>query len=245
MVGVAFSLGLLGYLLPAAVAPLFGVEVQRSIGQHYYKQGARSFRQFAFVRRALSGVELKPISVQADRRLAEVTLSSAMVGENHTLPFEDPAGRIGRLYNKPVAIVCEALPAATDPELAELGHWTHHKEMADGLDDGEIVDPHIGVSNEVRVSDPMDTLYLAGKSIEPENVKTAFELTRKRFEQYGSQLGMAETLGTLTGFAMGLGGVAGIRYLQNQVLDGAGGGGGVTAPPVPLHALSDAVVMVL
>lgn len=260
---IAFSLGLLIYLLPPVLAPLFGVDDRVRIGRYYFAQAMRSFRQVAIVRKLLSGYELLPLDVDDSQRLAKVTLSSGLISDDKELPFRDPANTISRLFQKPIAIVPEHLPAAVDPRLAEWAHWDGEQAVETGVqrqtgtDEKGLpqveVDLSINAKEGLRITDPKSIVNLAGNGIEPENVKTAEEETRARFTKYGSKVGVAETAGMIMGFAIGLGGAAAVEYLNTRVLaDGGGGGGGPTnpipmtigaAPPIDATPLFDLVVM--
>lgn len=239
---IALSSGLLLYLAPPALAPLLPMEWRLKIGHYYFGQCSKSFRNLAFVRRLLSGYELHPIGVDDEQRLAQVTLSSGIISDDKKLPFKDPDDRISRLYQKPTAVVPEILPAAVDAELAEMAHWVQQKELNEGLHRDGRVDPYVRVKDSLRLVDPMDVINLVGKDVEPENVETCTQLTKQRFEKYNANIGLAETLGTLTGFAFGVGAVAGIQYLQQNLLDGGGGGAsapveipmGLAIPPLPV-----------
>lgn len=242
---IALSLGLLVYLLPPMLAPMLPMHLREAIGDYYYRQAARSYRQLAIVRRLLSGYELLPIAVDDEQRLAEVTLSSGMVSDDKKLPFKDPDDRISRLYQKPVAVVSEILPAAVDAELAELGHWVTKADDERGLEstregaDGReqtVVNPYVEVDSGLRVSDPMDVTSLVTKGVEPENVESAKQYTKERFREYGDNVGIVEGLATMTGFAFGIGGVAVLQYVKDRLLSNGGGGtgGGATGWTPPM-----------
>lgn len=201
----------------------------------------RSFRQVAFVRRILGGYELLPISVDDEQKLAQVTLDSGLISSDKKLPFKDPDNRIKRLYSKPVSLVIEDVPAAIDAELAELGYWTRQHETKRGLEKDGKVNPYMPVSEGLRVIDPLDILSLVSKNVEPENVETTKQLTEKRFDEYGSDIGMAETVGTLTGFGVGIGAVAAIQYFKTEILDSTGGGTSGPTTNVPLGQIVPAI----
>lgn len=247
---IAASSGLLVYLLPPVLAPLLPLDVRERIGLFYYKQSLRSFEQVAFVRRVIGGYELLPIAVDDEQKLAQVTLSSGIVSDDKTMRFSDPDGRIGRLFSKPVALVFEDVPAAIDAEVSELAYWVNqkitdegleHTELAEAKRDGDfsqhvetsVIDPYVSVATRLRAVDPMDALSLVCKDVDPENIETTKQLTKKRFEKYGQRVGMAETIATAIGFAFGMGGVAAMRYFNQNIMDNAGGGGG-PSPPIPM-----------
>lgn len=228
---IALSLGILVYLLPATFAPLLPIDLREKIGDFYYRNAMRSFRQVAIVRRTLGGVELIPISVDDEQKLAKATLSSGMLSDDKKLPFKDPDNRIKRLYQKPAAVVCEAVPAAIDAELAELGYWVRQHATSTGLERDGKINPYVRVTDGLRVVDPVDILGLVTKDVEPENIETATELTKRRFDKYGSKIGAAETVATLMGFGAGVGGVGLLTYLNQKILDG--GGAGKPTNPLP------------
>lgn len=265
---IAASLGLLVYLLPPVLARGLPGELQESIGDFYYRQSLRSFESVAFVKRVIGGYELLPIAVDDEQKHAQVTLSSGVVSDDKTLPFDDPDGRIGRLFAKPIALVYEGVPAAIDAELAELAHWTNQKATDEGIEhetttvkthdetgtarevETKVIDPYVEVPTALRAADPLDALSLVCKDVEPENIETTKQLTRERFAKYGSRIGMMEML-TFTGFAIGLGGVAAVEYMRSEILDRGPGGGSVNTglPPlgqvaVPWHHLVDLVGVV-
>lgn len=255
---IAASLGLLVYLVPPVLGPVLPAGWRERIGDFYYKQSLRSFEAVAFVRRLLGGYELLPIGVNDEQKLAQVVLSSGIVSDDKTMPFNDPDGRIARLWTKQIAVVFEDVPAAIDAELAEVAHWYNRKTIdgdvtqptdgarADG--GGEVeqvaVDPYIPVPNVLRAVDPMDALSLVTKGVEPENIETTKQLTIERRSGYKSAIGMTEVM-TFTGFAFGLGGIAAVEYFRKEILDkGGGGGGGGAQPPIPLGQLGVHIDMV-
>jgi len=227
---IAFSLGVLIYLIPPVMAPATGIQTQQRIGDFYYHMSARALDKFAFVYRMIGGWNIIQVDVDDERKLAQVTLSSGMISDDKKLPFKDPDSRISRLYNKSMAVVIEDVPAAVDAELADLGYYAHKHKTERGLWDGQKVNPWMRVKDGVRAVDPLDVLYLVPNAVEPENVQTAKLLTKKRFEQYGNDVGVAETLGTITGFIVGVLGVAGVMYIKSNMLDGGGGDPGPTNP---------------
>jgi hypothetical protein len=230
---IAGSLGVLAYLLVPVLAFLTPIETRRAIGEAYLKMAARSFKQFTFVRRVLSGYDVLPISVDAEKKLLKVTLKSKMVGSDKEFQFSDPDNRIKRLYNKPVAIAFELVPAAIDAELAELGHWVREKNMNEGLWSGDPngdpeavkVKPYVEMPDHLHLVDPIDAFEIVPNSVDPENITTAVELTRERYRKYGSKIGLAETMGTIMGFAVGIATVAVLRYFNRNIMDNSGGGG--------------------
>lgn len=238
---IALSLGALVYLLPPMLGPSLPMGLRQKVGNFYYGHAMRSFRQVAFVRRILGGYELLPISVDDEQKLAQVTLDSGIISSDKKLPFKDPDNRIKRLFSKPVALVIEDVPAAIDAELSEMGYWLRQHETKRGLEQNGTINPYVPMSKGLRIIDPLDTLSLVSKDVEPENVETTKQLTEKRFEEYGSNLGMAETVGTLTGFGVGIGAVAAIQYFKQQILDSGGGGGSGPTTNVPMGQIIPAI----
>lgn len=246
---IAFSLGLLIYLIPAVVAQTLPVEDRRRVGLYYYKNSLKSYRQVAFVRRQLAGFELLPITVDDEQRLAKVTLSSGLISDDKELPFKDPASCIGRLFNKPIAIVPETIPAAVDAKLSEIGYWRERQILNEGgerkIGEDEHgnplfeVNPWVKVGTGLRIVDPIDIRSLVAKDVQPENVKTTEEMTKARFREYGQKVGLAETAGLMTGFAFGIGGVAVLSYIRNRILDGGGG----STPTNPLPPMGGGVIV--
>lgn len=247
---IAASSGLLAYFLPAIVAQLLPPAQRAGVGRWYFKQAQRSFRNTAIVWRELGGPELLPIGVNDEQRSGEVTLSSGIIGNDQKLPFKDPDDRIHRLHSKPLAVIPRRLPAAVDAELCEIAHHTREHELNSGLetkvDDETKIDPWVPVSQDLRLVNPLDVLYATTKSVEPENIETTKQLTRERFSKYGTPLGAAETLGTIMGFGVGAGAIAGFQYLkQNTLSGGGGGGGGTTLPLQPGQVVVDHAPVVL
>lgn len=258
-VAVAAASGLLVYLVPPVLAASLSDTWRERVGDFYYKQSLRSFERLAFIDRVIGGYELLPIAVDDEQKHAQVTLDSGTISDDKTLPFDDPDGRIGRLFQKPIAVVYEGVPAAIDAELAELAYWVNQKALDEGIEhevdrpDGRteaVVDPYIELPDVLRVAAPLDALSLVCKDIEPENIETTKRLTEERFAKYGSRIGMTEML-TFTGFAFGIGAVAFLQYVRQNLLDGGSGGGIDTTAPiaptlVPVDVISyaaDAVVM--
>lgn len=231
---IAISTGLLVYLLPPVLGPTLPMDLRQRVGDFYYAQAMRSFRQVAFVRRVLGGYELLPISVDDEQKLAQVTLDSGMLSSDKKLPFKDPDSRIKRLHQKPVALAIEEAPAAIDAELAELGYWLRQHETKRGLEQSGKINPYLPMSKGLRLVDPLDFVNLVSKNVEPENVETTKQLTEKRFEEYGRDIGMAETIGTLTGFGVGIGAIAAVQYFKTEIMDAGGGGASQPTTPVPM-----------
>lgn len=225
------------------------IELREAVGRKYHSLAARALKQFVFLRRILSGYDVEPISVDDEQKLLKVTLSSSRLGEDNTYPFTDPDNRIARLYNKPVALAYEAVPAAVDAELAEIGEWTDEKVQQDGglwhgdLDDPESVryDPWVPMSSGLRLVDPMEVFNIVGNDVDPEMVKTAEKKTQKRFEKYGGGVSPVQLMSGVLGFFAGLGGIILLRYVEQKLL---GGGGGAPDPTtLPIQLASDMVVM--
>lgn len=234
---VSFVAGLGLYLLfPIAVINT-RVGFRQRVGKPYLKMGARCLKQWAFVRRVLSGYDILPINVDDEQKLLNVTLSSKTFGDDQEYRFNDPDNRIKRLWNKPVALAYEQVPAAVDAELAELGHWVREKRINEGIwhgdpeDDyaGVTVDPYVRVKDSLRLVDPIDVFELVANSINPENIKTVEAHTRQRYAKYGRTVTLSDILGVLMGFATGMIAMAGSAYVNERLLDG-GSGGGVSNP---------------
>jgi len=219
---IMFSSGLLLYLTTAIMAPTLPSGLQETVARYHSGLSMRAYRQAALVRRKLGTFELYPLSVDDTEKLAKVTLDGSMISDDETLEFGDPDDRIGRLHQKPFAVVYEGVPAAVDASLAELGHWVRRHDDTTGAVDEEHdrVNPYVRVKDGLRVADPADVVSLVGKNIKPQNIKTARLLTKERFSKYGQRVGMAETAGVLMGFAAGAGVYAGLQYVQQQLLDG-------------------------
>lgn len=225
---LAAVLGFLVYVAVPVSAVSAPVEWRKKIGTFYFKLGTRALKQFTLVRRVLSGYDVKPINVDNEQKLLKVTLSSSTLGDDEEYRFADPDNRVMRLFNRPIALAYEKVPAAVDAELSEWGHWAIEKKNEEGLvveDAGEEkVDPYVEASDEMRLVDPVDVFALVPNNVDPENIKTTEKLTEKRFEKYGSGVGLKESLRVMIGFAVGMGGVVGVRYVNEEMIDGGGGG---------------------
>lgn len=236
---ISFATGLLGFMLPALIGGSLPVQLRQRVARWYFGMSQSSFRQTALVWRTLGGPELMPVGIDDEQRLAQVTLSSGLISDDNTLPFKDPDDRIHRLQGKPFAVIPELLPAAVDAEVATISHWFREHDRSEGrveeTSGGDIrVNPYPTMDPSLRLVNPLDSMFLlGGNGVEPSYIETAKQITKQRFEKYGSRIGAAETLGTLMGFGAGVGGVAGIQYLRQNTLAGSGGGGGGDTLPIP------------
>jgi hypothetical protein len=234
-VTVAAMSGVMMYLLPPFIAMGLPAPIRVRVGRFYGKLAARCLKQFAIVRRVLSGYDVFPITVDDEQKLLKVTLSSSTFGDSNTYPFKDPDNRIKRLFNKPVAVAYERVPAAVDAELAEVGAALEEKATDEGIIDETgretTVDPYLTVSPKATLIDPVDVFSLVPNAISPENVKTAEQKTKKRFEKYRSPVGAVQMMTGALGFAMGVGSVVLMWYIQTNFIDG---GGSTDLPETPL-----------
>lgn len=250
---IALSLGFLVYLAVPVLAMTAPVTIRERVGKFYLKLAARSLGQFSFVRRVLSGYDVKPITVDDEQKLLKNTLSSNTMGDDEEYRFKDPDNRIKRLFNKPVAMNYELIPAAIDAELAEIGDATQEKQYNEGLQSGNpedgkdavTVDPYVQVPSDLQLIDPIDAFALVPNSVNPENVKTAEQITKKRFEKYGSRIDAMQLMSGVTGFLLGIGGAIGAAYVRENLLDG-GGGGGISNPvgSFPIGSIQPPVDMI-
>lgn len=249
------SAGFMVYLAIPILVTSAPVHIREKVGTFYLKLSARCLKQFAFVRRVLSGYDVFPISVDNEQKLLNVTLSSSKLGSDSEYEFNDPDNRILRLFSKPVALTYEGIPAAVDAELAEIGHWVREKDNNEGLWSGDFndpdsvkIDPYVEMSDSLRLCDPIDTFELVTNGVDPENIKTTEKLTKKRFEKYRNSIGATEVLSTVVGFFSGVGGMVVLEYINTKLLDGEGGSS-VDIPMNPgfvdVSALVDMVVMLL
>lgn len=232
---IAASAGFMVYLAIPILVMNSPAPLRHRVGKFYFKLAARSLKQFTFVRRVLSGYDVLPIKVDDEQKLLQVTLSSSTLSGDSKFRFSDPDNRIKRLYNKPVAVAFELVPAAVDATLAEWGYWAREKEDNEGYwtadylkkpDDVE-VDTYVEASDDLRLVDPIDAHSLVANGVDPENIKTAEKKTKERFSKYDPGIGLAQTARVAIGFAMGAGGFVGIQYVNEEVIGGSGGG-----PPV-------------
>lgn len=244
-VGATLSvmLGILIYVAIPAVAMSMPAPVRQRVGTFYGKLAARLLKQWSFTRRMLSGYDVFPIDVDDEEKLLKVTLSSSMLGESNTYPFKDPDNRIKRLYNKPVAVNYEGIPAAVDAELAELGATYSEMVKEEGKvvvneskredeDDEVLVRSTWPVDDTLRLVDPVEAFSLVPNAVSPENVKTARKKTKQRFEKYRDRVGAVQMMTGALGFAMGLGGILVMWYAQTNFIDGSS-----TDPELPSSPL--------
>lgn len=246
------ALAILVYIVASMTAMVLPVELRKKVGGFHFKLAARCLKQWTFVRRILSGYDVMPISVDDEQKLLKVTLSSSLASDDNEYPFKDPDNRIKRLFNKPVALTFEQIPAAVDAELAEAGYWVGEKSRDEGLvngdpykdPDGVSVDPYVEMDDGLRLVDPVDVFHIVGNDVDPENVKTAENLTKKRFEKYTTGVGMTEMMTAIMGFCVGWGAILVMEYAKQNII-GSGGGGGSDLPSSPLgmtHLALDMVV---
>ena len=250
---IAFCSGLLVYLAIPLLGDMYPIEVRERIGQFYLGLFARAYKQWAIVRRVLGTYDVLGIDVDAEHKRMEVTLDGSIVGSDKTHPFNDPDNRIGRYLKKPMAITYEKVPAAVDAELAEVGHWVEEKARNEGLnrttpdDEPPAADPYVRMDDGLRLVDPADAHALVDTAVSPENLHTAKELTKRRFDEYGGDIGVIEAAQVLTGFVVGVGTMVGIAYARSQFLDQPINGGGVSGNPIPIppSGMIDVVVSLL
>lgn len=235
---IAVSAGFMTYLAIPFIASGLPVDYRYRIGTFYFKLEARALKQFTFVRRVLSGYDILPIEVDNEQKLLKATLDSSRnpMSEDSQYPFKDPDSRIKRLYNKPVALNYEEVPAAVDAELAELGYWTEEKENNDGLYRGEgadaVVDIFLPVDDGLHLIDPIDCYNIIPNSVDPENVKTTEKLTVARHDKYGLPVDMTNMLTGLMAYFAGWGSVMGMKFFDEKFIGGGGGGGSPIDNPV-------------
>lgn len=246
---IAVSGGFLAYLLPAVFGAFYGPDTRLRIGNHYFDMWLRAFKRAALVKRMMGSYDLKRVTIDQEKPAAKVTFSTGALGDDQEEYFRDPDDRMKRLFNKPFFFFHEAIPAAVDLELAELGHWWHrHADAGQAREETETtvqhngqsvrttdvtVNPYFKVGKRLRAANLDDVIYLILFGSEPPDSKTMEHFTKKRFEKYGSKIGVAETVSTLMGFAVGVTAVAVIRYVNRNIL-ADGGGGGAPEPVVPL-----------
>lgn len=227
------AVGLTANIVLAALGPSLPVEIRQKIGRHHYKNAMKSYGKAAIIWRTLGGPELKPVRVNDEAKNAEVVLSSGTVSDDERLPFRDPDDRIYRLHKKPLAVIAEPFPAATDAELSEIGHAFNRKASDEGIVTDGVVDLSISVPSELRAVNPLDTMYLLAKGVEPQYVQSTEEFTKSRF-RYGGSIGAKETLTTIASFASGAGVVMGLFYVRDEVLgDGGNSAGGGSTVGIP------------
>lgn len=224
---IAITSGLGVYLVAIPFTSFFlPPALRKTIGDFYASNAARLLEQFTYVRRVLSGYDILTIDVDAEKKLLEVTLEgTTLPGKaDKTFRFSNPDDRIKRLFKKPVALAYEQVPAAIDAELAEVGHWVREKDTEEGLNQGEKVDPYVPMPDGLHIADPLDAYELIPNSVTPENITTTERLTERRFEKYGTPIGLREGISTAIGFAVGSGVVMFVDYFKKTLLHDSGSG---------------------
>lgn len=245
---LALTGGFAVYAVIAAAAMGARPGLRNTIGSHYLKMAMRTLGQAALVRRQM-GYDLLPLEYDDEQKLMTVTLSSSSIpgksANKHR--FKDPDGRAKRLWQKPFVVTDELIPAALDAEISELGYWLSQKRVEEGLVRGEKVDPWLTVKNELRLADPRDALTMVANGVQPERIKTVEQITKKRFEKYGSRVNLEQTLRVVIGFAAGAGMVIGMNYFTTEIMDGSSSvSGPVISNPVvfiPTPVMDTMVVM--
>jgi hypothetical protein len=241
---LAFSTGLLAFLLLPTVAQSLPRLYQLKIGQWCYSSAMRSYGEIAIVWRELGGPELKPLKVDDEEGVARVILSSGTLGDDKDLAFEDIDRRLHRLHGRPLAVVPEIMPVAVDAEMAEMGHWFDQKGSAGEFDAGaDRVDPYLPMSDQLRAAHPFDTAHLAPASIGPQQIQTAKDMMEAAYSKYGGGVGAVESAATLIAFAGGAGVVAGLFYVRDQVVAGGGDVGGLGNQTVGIPAQVDPALL--
>lgn len=246
---VAIIFGMMLYLGLPVAAMGASIELRKKIGTFYYKMGARALKQFTLVRRVLSGYDVIPITVDDEQKLLKAKLSSSTLGEDNEYRYADPDGRVMRLFNKPIAIAYEEVPAAVDAEMSEWGHWAQQKADDDGLWQGDVgsegveVDPYVPASSNLRLVDPVDVFNLVPNDVDPENIKTTEKLTKDRFSKYGEGVGLKESLRVMISFAVGAGGVIAVRYVDQEMIGSGGGLNDVANETLGMMAVDPGVLM--
>jgi hypothetical protein len=196
------------------------------------------------VRRKVGGYDILEAKADDEKGAGKIVLDTSLLGDNKELSFDDPDNRMHRLKSKRMNLFHEGVPAVIDAELAELAYWFRVHAEDGKLWDGERINPHFEVPTELRAVNLDDALSLIANGSEPSDPSTMEDYTRKRFEKYAGNVGAVEIISTFMGFAVGVGGVAGIQYLKVEVL-GDGGGPTTTVPLGMLDVATDVVVTLL
>jgi hypothetical protein len=234
---LAASFGFMLYLVLAVGGQSLPVELRNRIADFYFGLGMRSYRQVALVRRVIGKYELKPIKLNDAEGSAELTLNSGLIGDDKKLPFKNPDDRIYRLYGKPLALVAENVPFAGDAELAEIGGALGEKAQQQSITwesgDTHHADPYVQLETSLKAVDPANIANLIPNGVQPQNIKTTKQMTKKRYEKYSDRVGAKEALAAGMSFLMGAAGVVVIKYVQSKLIDESGGGG-PPADQVPL-----------
>lgn len=232
---VSFMSGILALVLIALLGQAVALDLRQRIARPYFKWSETVLGPSAIVWRKLGRPTLKPISIDDEREVAEVTQSSGTLSDDQKLPFRDPADAKRTLFKKQLTLVPEGIPAAVDAEMAELAYWWDAKANRDGLLKGNKVDPYVPLHDQPRSVNPHDIITALDEDVTPEDMKTTERHTRARFEKYGGGPTAKEAGAMLGAFAVGAGIVMGAVYLRTEVIgDGAGGGVGGGTVPVPM-----------
>lgn len=240
---IAAAAGLMCYLAIPMLAPAVSMPLRNQIAQYYYGLAARSLGQITLVRRRVGGYALKQMKIDDEKAAAKVVLDDSMLGDSKELHFNDPDNRMKRWKSKPLTVIHEDVPAGVDAQLAELGYyWRQHVEDGKHLVDDETVNPNFEVANDqsLRCIDIDDVKALIPNGSKPTDVKTVEGFTRKRFEKYRESVGAMEILTTFTGFAVGIGGMAILAYVRDNLLEDTS----TSTPdnPIPIDSVFDSTI---
>jgi hypothetical protein len=153
-------------------------------------------------------------------------------------------------HSKPMVLLHELVPGVVDAELAELGYWWRrhvqdgkHDAAAGGDEETPALNPHFEVDDGTRIVNLDDVMPLMLHGSEPKDPGAMEDYTRKRFEKYSSNVGAAEIITTFTGFAIGVGAIMAMQYVQNEIIGGSGTGNVSVAPII--QTTTDLVVSLL
>jgi len=248
---LALQLGLLAVILLPLLGQLVALDIRQRIVSPYYKWAETVLGPCAIVWRRLGRPTIKPIEIDDEREVAEVTQTSGTLSDDQKLPFRDPADAKRPLFSKQLTVVPEGVPAAIDAEMAELSHWFNQQASRGHLETGDgRIDPHLPVPEAARTVNPLDVLNVLDEDVTSEDIKTTERHTEARFQKYGGGPSAKEAGAMFVSFAVGAGIVMGAVYLRQEVLgDGGGSAGGSTTVPIPMvdvtSAAADIMVMLL
>jgi hypothetical protein len=243
---VAFMTGVLALILLAVVGQIVAVDLRKRLVNPYFKWAETVMGPSAIVWRRLGRPTLKPIAIDDEREVAEVTQSSGVLSDDVKLPFRDEADAKAPLFKHQLTVVPEGVPAAVDAELAELAHWFDQHAKRSGLRNGDQFDPFVPLPDKARSVNPLDVTAALDVDVTPEDAKTVERHTEARFEKYGGMPSAKEAGAMLVTFGVGAGVVMFAVYLRQEVLGGGGGGapeGGTV--PIWITDMSDMMLDVV
>lgn len=229
LVFIGGLLGMLAYIaFPWIVGERAPLELRNRFAQHYWGMMAVAMDRMLLVVRERTGVDLC-----ASKHDAEMGGGEAVTLEGRQRNYEDPAGKMGYLKNRPIGIVTDIVNVVVDPLTAEVGRQKRERrdageewidlESIDGIDEaGEAYAAHYRVASEPHGVDIEDAIEYVDRAAPPESADATYERV-KLSQMVFKNVNMLEIMSLALLYLVGLGGV----YLVADFLaSGSSGGGG-------------------